>query len=337
MAHNPHCPVEATLELIGGKYKALILWHLSENTLRFSELRKAIKTATPKMLTQQLRELETQALVHREVYPVVPPRVEYSLTERGHSLVRVLDKLFPLNLTLQTLTGIAGHNGEIELAEYHPVPMDSFADFDREIEKCYTVPGYANKIQPSTLEGNVVRISDIIAYLGKDRQDADKIRMVDQRFFPDGVIGTVNSEIIHNLVVNIIENSYGKPYIMLDEKHFKAVQDYKRDNYAMIYLNEPGRPQLQQVVKPMLQEIYGQLLEDLRLGKTDSPIFKHHIDYVNNTPYERTVPYGTEEPNQIVVDYIASMTDDYLVDLHRYLFPTSGYDLTYTGYFVDLK
>ena len=251
--------------------------------------------------------------------------------------VRVLDKLFPLNPTLQTLTGIAGHNGEIELAEYHPVPMDSFEAFDGEIEKCYTVPGYANKIQPSTLEGNVVRISDIIAYLGKDRQDADKIRMVDQRFFPNGVIGTVNSEIINNLVVNIIENSYGKPYIMLDEKHFKAVQDYKRDNYAMIYINEPGRPQLEQIAKPMMQEIYGQLLEDLQLGRKDSPIFRHHIDYVNNTPYERAVPYGTEEPNQIVVDYIASMTDDYLVDLHRYLFPGSGYDLTYTGYFVDLE
>ena len=81
--------------------------------------------------------------------------------------VRVLDKIFSLNLTLQTLVGIAGHNGEIELDEYRPVPMDSFAQFEQELEKCYTIPGYANKIQPSTLEGNVVRISDIIAYLGK--------------------------------------------------------------------------------------------------------------------------------------------------------------------------
>lgn len=84
------CPVEATLDLIGGKYKALILWHLSEGTLRFSELRKAIKNATPKMLTQQLRELESQALIHREVYPVVPPRVEYSLTDLGRSLIPIL-------------------------------------------------------------------------------------------------------------------------------------------------------------------------------------------------------------------------------------------------------
>lgn len=84
------CPVEATLELIGGKYKALILWHLSAGKLRFSQLRKAISGATPKMLTQQLRELEAQNLIHREVFPVIPPKVEYSLTELGKSLMPIL-------------------------------------------------------------------------------------------------------------------------------------------------------------------------------------------------------------------------------------------------------
>ena len=90
MVHNNSCPVEATLELIGGKYKVLILWHLSEKTLRFSELKKEIPTATPKMLTQQLRELELHNLIHREVFPVIPPKVEYSLTELGTSLMPVL-------------------------------------------------------------------------------------------------------------------------------------------------------------------------------------------------------------------------------------------------------
>ena len=85
-----NCPVEATLELIGGKYKALILWHLSEGKLRFSELKNRIKKATPKMLTQQLRELEGSHLVHREVFPVIPPKVEYSLTETGKSLLPIL-------------------------------------------------------------------------------------------------------------------------------------------------------------------------------------------------------------------------------------------------------
>ena len=249
---------------------------------------------------------------------------------------RVLDKVFSLNLTLQTLVGIAGHNGEIELEEYRPVPMDSFEQFDAELEKCYTIPGYANKLQPSTLEGNVVRISDIIAYLGKDRQDAARIRMIEKNDFASSDIGTVNSEIINNLVVNIIENSYGKPYIKMDSMHFQAVKTYKRENYAMIYENEPGRATLERMAKPMMTEIYEQLLEDLRLERKNSPVFKHHIDYVNQSHYPRQTPYEQSEPNQIVVDYIASMTDDYLIDLHHFLFPDSGYYVEYTGYFMDL-
>lgn len=90
MVENENCPVAATLELIGGKYKALILWNLAEKKLRFSELRKTIQGATPKMLTQQLRELEAHNLIHREVFAVVPPKVEYSLTELGRSLMPIL-------------------------------------------------------------------------------------------------------------------------------------------------------------------------------------------------------------------------------------------------------
>ena len=88
-----NCPVEATLELIGGKYKALILWHLSGRTLRFNELQKAIPSVTPRVLTHQLRELEQQKLILRTVYPVVPPKVEYSLTELGKSLMPILTEM----------------------------------------------------------------------------------------------------------------------------------------------------------------------------------------------------------------------------------------------------
>jgi len=87
----------------------------------------------------------------------------------------------------------------------------------------------------------------------------------------------------------------------------------------------------------MMTQIYEQLLEDLLTGKLYSPVFKHHIDYVNQTHYPKPVPYEKTEPNQIVVDYIASMTDDYLIDLHHFLFPGSSYQVDYTGYFMDLK
>ncbi len=90
MKKTEHCPVGATLEMIGGKYKALILWHLAEQTLRFSQLNKLISGATAKMLTQQLRELESCDLIHREVFPIIPPKVEYSLTPLGKSLLPVL-------------------------------------------------------------------------------------------------------------------------------------------------------------------------------------------------------------------------------------------------------
>ena len=87
------CPVEATIQLIGGKYKAVILWHLMNDTLRYSELHRQIPTATDKMLAQQLRELERDGLISRTVYPVVPPKTEYSLTDFGKSLAPILDAM----------------------------------------------------------------------------------------------------------------------------------------------------------------------------------------------------------------------------------------------------
>lgn len=88
------CPVERTLDLIGGKYKALILWNLVGKTLRFSDLQREVTAATPRMLTKQLRELEEDGLLSRKVYAVVPPKVEYSLTELGESLRPILESMY---------------------------------------------------------------------------------------------------------------------------------------------------------------------------------------------------------------------------------------------------
>ena len=92
--------------------------------------------------------------------------------------VRVLDGIYPYNISLQTLGGILTHNGELLCEEYHPQPIADFAEFDRIIERCYTSQEFTQSLMPSTLEGIVVRISDVIAYLGKDRQDAMRAKMM---------------------------------------------------------------------------------------------------------------------------------------------------------------
>ena len=250
--------------------------------------------------------------------------------------VRVLDGIFPLNISLQTLNGIAAHNGEIEVEEYHPVPLTSFEEFDKIIERCYCDPSAAAELMPCTLEGSVVRLSDIIAYLGRDRQDAIyRAKLVDEGAFIDEDIGSINSEIINNLVVNVIESSYGKPYIKLDKKHFNALRRSKMDNYSRIYNRAAGLAHLDTTIKPMMEEIYGQMLDDLNNGVTTSPIFTHHINYVNSVYRKKRSPYINSEHNQIVVDYIASMTDNYFIELHRYLFPNSNLKVEYKGYFDE--
>ena len=90
-----NCEKELTLSIIGGKWKMLILWHLGkEGTKRFGELKNLMPGITQRMLVTQLRELEEHLIVHREVYPVVPPKVEYSLTDQGHSLIPILDSMY---------------------------------------------------------------------------------------------------------------------------------------------------------------------------------------------------------------------------------------------------
>ena len=246
--------------------------------------------------------------------------------------VRVLDKIFPYNISLQTLNGIAAHDGEMELCEYYPKTLENFEEFDKQIEACYIDKGNVRKLVPATLEGCVMRISDIIAYLGKDRQDAEKANIVNNHDFDDGTIGVYNAQIINNLIVNIVENSYGKPYIKMDQEHFDALRKAKADNYSLIYKQEKVG-EAYNTIKPMMAEMYEKLLEDLKNGNKSSPIFTHHIDYVNQAHYTREIPYEETEPNQIVVDYIASMTDDYFVDLYAHLFPDSDKKIIYKGYF----
>lgn len=96
------CPVEVTMALISGKWKSLILWHLHEKPVRYKELERIVPGVSQKMLTQQLKEMEADGLLVRTVYPEVPPRVEYELTELGHSVFPILETMH--NWAVEKLT-----------------------------------------------------------------------------------------------------------------------------------------------------------------------------------------------------------------------------------------
>ncbi len=260
---------------------------------------------------------------------------EYTGRRFSHNIhsVRVLAGVFPYNITLQTLCGIAAHDGELELSEYRPKPLKGFEEFDAQIENCYKDKTAVKRLVPDTLEGCVVRISDIIAYVGKDRQDAARAHLIDESEFNEKGLGDYNAQIMNNLTVNIIENSYGKDYIKLDESHFKDLQKVKSDNYKLVYRTDFARKYLTDCIKPMMERLFKKLLDDLIKGDKNSYIFKHHVSYVDKPYYKRRKPYLQEAPEQIVIDYIASMTDDYFIDLYAKLFPDSDLKIEYDGYF----
>jgi len=254
--------------------------------------------------------------------------------------VRVLDKVIKRNMSLQVLDGILCHNGELTQKEYRPSKLDNFEDFDKKTESCYIDKNNIGYLIPSTLEGCVVRVSDIIAYLGKDRQDAERLKMIEgTKIFTSEGIGSSNAEIINNLSVSIMEHSYGKSYLQMDENAYNALKLGKVENNDIIYGTSKVRNVYNELIEPMMGDIYKKLLKDLEDNNTSSIIYRHHIDYVNKNNWyseDNEYKYEDSDPNDIVVDYIASMTDDYFIDLHDYLFPNSKYNVEYKGYFENI-
>lgn len=250
--------------------------------------------------------------------------------------VRVLDKMVLRNMSLQVLDGVLCHNGEMELEKYQPVKLQGFDEFDARVEACYTQKE-ANKGQiPSTLEGCVMRISDIIAYLGKDRQDAIKIGILkDEEQFTNSKIGTTNAEIINNMIVNIIENSYGKPYLCMEKEYYDAFSRAKKENYEQIYQNSKVDGVYQEV-EPMFERMYEELLKQAKSGDTSTVFYRHHVEYLQKINYYNTDSKEYVEntnPHQMVVDYIASMTDNYFLALYEELFPGEKRPIHFKGYF----
>ncbi|MCQ2407292.1 MAG: HD domain-containing protein [Oscillospiraceae bacterium] len=253
--------------------------------------------------------------------------------------IRVLDTIIPYNISLQTLDGIVCHNGELPLAEYRPVPLAGFAAFDQRMQECILDEDSDSKLIPMTLEGCLVRICDMLAYLGKDRQDAVRAHLIESEdIFPETAAGRTNAEIVNNMEVNLIENSYGKPFLRLDAAHFSALKQLKRENYELIYFKEAVQKQVRESIVPMMEQMYAHIYQDALQHDRSSCLYRHHIASVLDKQrwYPAEISYEETDPHDLTVDFIAAMTDDYFVDYYRELFPHSKYHISYVGYFDDI-
>ncbi len=250
--------------------------------------------------------------------------------------VRLIRTIAGSNISLQALNGMLCHCGEKAFAEYQPEPCESFAQLDAMMERCYTEAGASQTLRPSTLEGCVVRICDILAYLGKDRQDAITVGVLsdDNYRLEDNPLGSVNREFIGNATANIVKNSIGKPYLKMDEPVFEGLLAAKEMNSHQIYESEEAHERLDRVMEKMMGRLYERCRKDLIAYDAKSPIVRHHL---KSWVIDERESYLAEPPDDIVVDYLASMTDDYMLALDRHLFPdeASKEGELYVPYFRD--
>lgn len=237
--------------------------------------------------------------------------------------VRALTVIYPVNVTVQTLDGILCHNGESPSHRYTPDVCGESVEL--RVEKCEKNGGeQIKKLVPQTIEGCVVRVSDIIAYLGKDRQDALKLGLVNKSDFD---INKSNSEIINNLSVDIIEHSYaahGK-YLSMSIDGFALLTEGKRDNYNKIYIPDAVSG-VYKLIEPMFVELFDIILDDCKSGGGFT--YKYHTEPIAR--YNKA--YLGQSPERVACDFIASMTDDFFIAAYEKL---TGKDsgLVYKGYF----
>lgn len=219
-----------------------------------------------------------------------------------------------LNLSIQVLDGVLAHNGEILQSRYEPERNKSFDCFLDEYNKCFTEKNYSQKIVPMTLEGCVVRISDIIAYIGRDIEDAITLRLISRDEIPgeiSDVLGDTNSRIINSLISDIIVNSYEKPYLCISDRIYDALQKLMDFNYTKIYKN-PAIKDEDSKLKNMFSTLYDMYYEHLVSGDQSSEIYKDYL--VSFAPEYLKKYQDNDMQGRVIVDYISGMTDRYFND-----------------------
>ena len=235
--------------------------------------------------------------------------------------VRILKDIEDLNISIQTLDGILAHNGELLINRYEPNKKKTPQEVLEEIEKVFTEEGYSKRIKPMTLEGCVVRISDIIAYIGRDIEDAITLGVIERRQIPEPIVeilGDNNSSIVNTLILDIIKNSIDMEYIRLSKSVFYALMSLKDWNYKNIYNSDEACKN-----RPKLRVAFNDLYE-IYLEKLKEKDYKNHIEIANNMPYSEKMLYDfvndkTKEYKQntdvkrMVIDYMAGQTDKFFL------------------------
>jgi len=211
-----------------------------------------------------------------------------------------------LNLTLQVLDGILAHNGEILSNTYKPDYGKTFSVFEEEYHKCFEDENYSKKIRPMTLEGCVVRISDVIAYIGRDIEDAITVNLIKRDVIPSDIsqiLGSSNERIINTLVLDLIKNSYDKEYLTFSNRIYLALDNLKKFNEDYIYKNPKINTESEKI-----ENMYKQLFTRYQRALVD----KSKNSYINQFLRSMDANYRKNTvPKRKAIDCIAGMTDDF--------------------------
>jgi len=226
-----------------------------------------------------------------------------------------------LNLSLQVLDGILSHNGEILSEEYKPNYDKTWKQFEEEYKRCLVEEKYSKEIFPMTLEGCVVRISDVIAYIGRDFEDAITLKLIKRNDIPREIariLGSSNDKIINKLVLDLIKNSYHKNYLSFSKDVFKALKDLMEFNYDKIYSDPRIKTQTQKIIN-MFEQLFKQYSQDIENKYKSSAIYLYFLNEMKDSYIKNT------DRKRIIVDFIAGMTDDFFNNQYKELFVPQSY------------
>ncbi len=229
-----------------------------------------------------------------------------------------------LNLTVQVLDGILCHNGEALADVYRPDYHKSCVQLLDEYARCWSVRDFSRRLAPMTLEGCVVRISDIVAYIGRDIEDAITVKLMAREQLPAAitdVLGNTNRDIINNLILDLTNHSYGKEYLHFSGPVRDALAKLRAFNYEYIYHN-PRKLTQNAKIANMFRQLFDRYLQDLQSGSRDSSIYRWLIGSMGAEYLRRNTP------ERIVLDYIAGMTDDFFNNEFKDMFLPKSFGMS---------